>query len=138
MALTVQTAGVWEITLSPIARSGSLRALELPCSVKASENLNGPAPLNEGSFGTKILVSTLTTSGSNDISLIAGSFFSGNVSDDRDVKSKLTIVGAAFAVAVSISIFSIFSCTKGAGTNTGAGAGAGAGEKRGAGAGAGA
>ena len=82
MALTAQIAGVWEITFSPIARSGSLRALELPCSVKASENLNGPAPLNVGNFGTIILVSTLTTSGSNCISLITGSFLSGNVSDD--------------------------------------------------------
>ena len=92
-----------------MAKSGSLTTFELPCSVKASANLNGPVPLNVGNLGTKILVSTLRLSGSFDTSMFTNSFFGWITSDDREVISTLTIVGAVFAVTVSTSIFSIFS-----------------------------
>ena len=66
---TLQTAGVCEITLSPIAKSGSLIAAEFSFSDSPSENLNGPAPLKAGNLGIVILVNIFSVTGSTSVSV---------------------------------------------------------------------
>ena len=61
---TLQTVGVCENTLRPIAISGSLIAVELACSESPKVNLNGPVPVNVGIFDTATLVSNFSTTGS--------------------------------------------------------------------------
>ena len=61
---TLQTDGVCEKTLRPIAISGSFIDVELPCSVSPKVNLKGPVPLNVGIFDTATLVSNFSTTGS--------------------------------------------------------------------------
>ena len=64
VAATRQTAGVCEITLRPIARSGSLIAAEFACSESPNVNLKGPVPVNVGTFDTATLVSNFSITGS--------------------------------------------------------------------------
>ena len=61
---TLQTVGVCENTLRPIAISGSFIDVELVCSVSPKVNLKGPVPLNVGIFDTATLVSNFSTTGS--------------------------------------------------------------------------
>ena len=61
---TLQIAGVCEITLRPMAKSGSLIAAELACSESPNVNLKGPVPVNVGTFDTATLVSNFSTTGS--------------------------------------------------------------------------